>query len=185
MHLPSRTKRPVGRDGDHSVHLETDHAAPLFWKELRKGLLSSAVPIGELPVGNTAATFVPCYGVRPHVKPDRRQRLSSRCLRKVEDYVRDNLANPAVRLTLATLARAAQLSPFHFHRLFRDRTGMTPHEFVIQQRIERAQRLLLASPKKSVAKVAAEVGCADQSHLCRLFKRRLGVTPATFRKSAR
>ena len=104
-------------------------------------------------------------------------------MNKVEDYVRANMANTEVRLTLAALARIAGLSPYHFHRRFKERTSMTPHAFVTQERIEQAKRLLLESLEKSLVDVAAAVGCADQGHLCRLFKRKLGVTPAEFRRS--
>jgi AraC-like DNA-binding protein len=119
------------------------------------------------------------------MKPARPKPLSDRRLRKVEEYVESNLANAGVRLTLEALAKVAKVSPFHFHRMFTKWKGMTPHEFVTHTRVERAKRLLREHPEKSVVKIAAEVGCADESHLCRLFQNKLGMTPNRFRASAK
>jgi len=122
--------------------------------------------------------------VRSNVQPDRLQRVRYRRLGMVEEYIHNNLGDPS-RLTLDALAGVARLSRTHFHRLFRSWKGMTPHDFVSQERLKCAKRLLVESPEKSVANIATEVGCADQSHLCRLFKKNLGMTPTEFRRAAR
>ena len=82
---------------------------------------------------------------------------------------------------LAETARVAGLSPFHFLRVFRRTTGLTPHAFLVQCRVRRAQGLLRRG--LDPARVAAETGFADQSHLTRQFKRLTGVTPAAYRNS--
>ncbi|WP_449241861.1 AraC family ligand binding domain-containing protein [Desulfovibrio sp.] len=82
---------------------------------------------------------------------------------------------------LAETARVAGLSPFHFLRVFRKATGLTPHAFLVQCRVRRAQELLRGG--LDPASVAAETGFADQSHLTRQFKRLTGVTPAAYRNS--
>lgn len=97
--------------------------------------------------------------------------------RIVRDYVHAHLAEP---ISLRELAGALALSRHHFARSFRERTGTTPHEFVLGQRVERA-RTLLARTGTPLPEVAARCGFADQSHLTRVFKRRTGTTPAKYR----
>ncbi len=83
-------------------------------------------------------------------------------------------------LHLAELAETARLSPFHLLRVFDRETGLTPHVYLVQVRVQSA-RELLAGPL-SLAQVAAEAGFADQSHLTRAFKRQYGLTPGRYRK---
>ena len=97
-------------------------------------------------------------------------------LRRVIEYVDAYLEQD---IALADLAAIAQLSPNYFTHLFKQSTGVTPHQYVIQQRVERAKYLLLKG-KLAIADIAIEVGFAHQSHLNRHFKRWVGVTPKTF-----
>lgn len=81
---------------------------------------------------------------------------------------------------LADIAGAAGLSPFHLLRVFAEATGQTPHAFLTQLRVDRAKALLpTALP---LARIAAECGFSDQSHMTRLFRRQFGITPGNFRK---
>lgn len=82
----------------------------------------------------------------------------------------------AQEISLADMAQAAHVSPFHLSRLFKKAMGMTPHQYLTRTRVESA-RTLLASGSRSLAEVAGAVGFADQSHLTRHFRRVLGVTP--------
>jgi AraC-like DNA-binding protein len=82
--------------------------------------------------------------------------------------------------SLADLAQAAHLSPFHLLRVFTRTTGQTPHEFLTQQRVNAAKNLLTSD--LSLARIAAECGFADQSHMTRLFRRQHGITPGRYRK---
>jgi AraC family transcriptional regulator len=103
--------------------------------------------------------------------------LSSGALRRVTDYVEENLADG---LTLDELSAVAHMSPFHFSRLFKASTGLSPHRYVVGRRVERAKELLSKTslPLHEVARLA---GFADQSHLAKHFRRHLGVTPRRFR----
>ena len=83
------------------------------------------------------------------------------------------------RVSLAELSRVAGLSRFELVRRFRAQTGLTPHAFQTNLRIQRARALLTAG--EPAAAVAAECGFADQPHLTRTFKRAVGVTPAPLR----
>jgi len=103
-------------------------------------------------------------------------RLSHQQLKQVVNYIDDYLDQ---NLSLAELAATTQLSPYHFARLFRQSTGIAPHQYHIQRRVERARQLLLAR-KLSIAEVAQVVGFASQGHLNYHFKRIVGVTPKSF-----
>jgi AraC family transcriptional regulator len=98
-------------------------------------------------------------------------------LRAVIDYVHEHLD---AELSLDHLAAVAHVSPYHFARLFKNSTGLPPHQYVIARRVERAKELLRGGLLQ-LAEVATEVGFADQSHFTRHFKRLVGVTPRRFR----
>jgi AraC family transcriptional regulator len=98
-------------------------------------------------------------------------------LRAVTDYIHEHLD---AELSLNHLAAVAHMSPYHFARLFKNSTGLPPHQYVITQRVERAKQLLRGSTRPTLAEVAADVGFADQSHFTRHFRRLVGITPRQF-----
>jgi AraC family transcriptional regulator len=102
--------------------------------------------------------------------------LDRAVLGRLAVFVEDNLHGS---IALSDLAAVANVSKFHFCRLFKQRTGMTPMAFVEQLRIERA-RQLIRDTTLALAEVALLTGFADQSHFTRRFRRRVGVTPAVF-----
>jgi AraC-like DNA-binding protein len=85
-------------------------------------------------------------------------------------------------ISLADLASAAEISPFHMLRTFRREVGLTPHAYLTQVRVEEAKRLLRSG--MAIAEVAGRTGFTDQSHLTRQFKRLTGVTPSRYLPSA-
>jgi AraC family transcriptional regulator len=99
-------------------------------------------------------------------------------LRAVVEYIHENLD---AELSLGHLAAVAHVSPYHFARLFKNSTGLPPHQYVIARRVERAKELLRGRDRLPLAELAMEVGFSDQSHLTRHFKRLVGVTPRRFR----
>ena len=98
-------------------------------------------------------------------------------LRQVTDYIRDNFS---ASLTTADLAAVAQLSPFHFLRMFRQSTGTTPYQYVVEVRMRRAAELLQRTDRP-VAQVAAACGYQSPGHFATAFRRHFGTTPASFR----
>lgn len=108
----------------------------------------------------------------------RPQRLSAPQLQRVIDYIQSNLAQP---LSLEGLATQAGYSPYHFARLFREATGESPYQFVLRQRVEQAQHLLRAG-RLPLLDVALACGFASQSHMTRLFRQQLGVTPGAYQR---
>lgn len=85
--------------------------------------------------------------------------------------------------TLEEVAAAAQLSPFHFHRLFRRAYGQTPKQVATSLQVAEAQRLLLRGA--AVAEAAAAAGFAHQSHMTARFKRVVGTTPYKWKRATR
>jgi transcriptional regulator GlxA family with amidase domain len=79
--------------------------------------------------------------------------------------------------------RHGSLDDVHFARRFREATGTTPHRFVIERRVERAERLLTSSTLP-ISIVASACGFSDQSHLTRVFQQWLGATPRAVRLRA-
>jgi AraC family transcriptional regulator len=79
-------------------------------------------------------------------------------------------------LSLAELANVINISPTYFAGLFKQVMGIPPHQYVIQQRIERT-KLMLLKIGLEIADIALRVGFSSQSHLTQQFKRCTGVTP--------
>ena len=107
--------------------------------------------------------------------------LTTSQLRQAIDYVQAHLDRD---LSLAEIAAAISISPTYFSRLFKRATGSSPHQYVIQQRVERA-KVLLKTTDLAIANVALQVGFSSQSHLTQHFKRLTGVTPKQISKIAR
>jgi AraC family transcriptional regulator len=104
-------------------------------------------------------------------------RLSPHKLRRAVDYIDDNLRG---ELTLAAIAEAVALSPGHFAHAFRQATGVAPHRYVLERRVERAKTLLRSSDMP-ITEIADRVGCSSHSHFSVLFHRITGLTPRQFR----
>ncbi len=104
--------------------------------------------------------------------------LSGFKLRRVEEYM---VANLDRNLTLAELAETADLSRFHFSREFRKATGMTPQNFLMHQRVERA-KILLANKDLPIVEVGFQTGFKNQSHFTTLFRKFTKLTPRNWRQ---
>ncbi|MBD2067232.1 helix-turn-helix transcriptional regulator [Leptolyngbya sp. FACHB-671] len=98
--------------------------------------------------------------------------------RSVLDYIHSYLDRP---LHLAELAEVSGISQYYFCRLFKQSMGVTPYQYVLQQRMERAKELL-QQRKHTIAEVAVLVGCTDQSRFAKHFKHYFGITPSAFLK---
>jgi AraC family transcriptional regulator len=94
-------------------------------------------------------------------------------LNQILDYIEAHLDS---NLELEELARQVDMSQFYFSRLFKQSLNITPHQYVIGQRVERAKQLLQKG-ELSLANIALECGFANQGHLNRHFKRLTGTTP--------
>jgi AraC-like DNA-binding protein len=107
------------------------------------------------------------------------ERLEAGGVARARTYLAENLGAP---VRLADVSAVAGLSPYYFLRSFKRATGLPPHAYLNQRRLERARRLLRTG--EPPAQVAATLGFADQSHLIRRFKAAFGVTPSQYRAAA-
>jgi AraC family transcriptional regulator len=97
---------------------------------------------------------------------------------RIATYVEANLTE---RLSTVQLAALVRLSTSHFCRAFKADLGCSPHQYVIRRRIVRSKTLMLET-EVSLAQIALECGLADQAHLSRLFRRRVGMSPSAWRR---
>jgi AraC family transcriptional regulator len=89
------------------------------------------------------------------------------------EYIQDQLDTD---LTVSGIAQAVGLSPYHFTRLFKESTGQSPHQYVVDARVREAKELLTTG-KFTISEAAHHLGFADQSHLTRHFRRLFGLPP--------
>lgn len=97
-------------------------------------------------------------------------------LERAADFIREHCTD---LLSLEDICTAAQLSPSYLIRAFKQHYGMTPHAFVVNQRIQFARERLRSG--QLIADVALEAGFADQAHFQRAFKQHLAATPGQYR----
>ncbi len=151
---------------------------------LRARELMEPVQIDSLFVDWVALAFhahmVSTYGQSPGARP-RMGELSSRRLRLASELMIARMAEP---LSIAAIAAQLGMAPGHFARGFRTATGVPPHRWLMDRRIDRAKQLLRRHDL-AIAEIAAVCGFSDQSHLTRVFARREKVTPASWRQRHR
>jgi AraC family transcriptional regulator len=104
--------------------------------------------------------------------------LSQPKLRKVTEFILNHLGED---LAISAIANEVSMSKYHFARLFKKSTGLSPYQYVIKCRIERAKKLL-SQGNLQISEIGLEVGFADQSQFTRHFKRLTGVTPLSIIK---
>jgi AraC family transcriptional regulator len=117
------------------------------------------------------------YATAHHAVREYTRGLSRATLRRVLEFIHAHLDTD---LSLTALATTVGMSPYHFARLFKQSTGRSPHQYVIDRRIIQA-KYLLATTELPIAAIAYQVGFASQSHLARHFRQRTGVTPKAYR----
>lgn len=103
-----------------------------------------------------------------------------KALGKVDRAIDFMNAHLGDRITISELADVSAMSEFHFARSFKAATGMTPHQYLTQRRVEQAKAAIQSTPG-SLAAIAAEFGFASQAHMTAVFSKVLGVTPGKLR----
>jgi RpiB/LacA/LacB family sugar-phosphate isomerase len=104
--------------------------------------------------------------------------LPPRRLQRVFSHIRENLARD---LSVTELAQTVGMSQYYFSKLFKMSTGTTPHQYVMRQRVERAQEVLRET-QTPLAELATTVGFQTQSHFTSVFRRLVGATPKHYRE---
>jgi AraC family transcriptional regulator len=84
-------------------------------------------------------------------------------------------------LSLSAIAEELGMSQYYFCHLFKRSTGISPHQFLIRQRVEQA-KILLKQSKHTISDIALACGFASSSHLAKCFRQVTGINPNQFRK---
>ncbi len=104
--------------------------------------------------------------------------LPPRRLQRVFSHIKENVERD---LSVSELAQVVGMSQYYFSKLFKTSTGTTPHQYVMRQRVERAQEHLRET-RTALAEVATLVGFETQSHFTSVFRRLVGTTPKHYRE---
>ncbi|HEX8896373.1 MAG TPA: helix-turn-helix domain-containing protein [Terriglobales bacterium] len=134
---------------------------------------------GESLANALAVYLLRRYTVRRYTPAHYRQGLPKYRLKRVLDYIGDNLTED---LSLTQLAALSGLSPHYFAELFKQSMGCPPHRFVLLQKIERAKQTL-RDPTRSITEAAIGAGFQNPSHFARIFHRHVGVSPSAYGRS--
>ncbi|NJK53576.1 MAG: helix-turn-helix transcriptional regulator [Leptolyngbyaceae cyanobacterium SU_3_3] len=118
------------------------------------------------------------YATRKHVLRSYDDGLPKDKLNVAIDYINTHLGK---KILLADMAAKLHISQYHFCRMFKQSTGMSPHHYLMQQRVEQAKQLL-GKPERTVTHIALECGFNNQSHFAKYFRRYTGVSPTRFRE---
>ncbi|MEH2354490.1 helix-turn-helix transcriptional regulator [Nostoc sp.] len=153
------------------------HLGMALKAELEAGFPSGKL-YGESVAIALAAHLLKTYSGTRQLITEFEVNLSERQLRRVIDYIYDNLA---LELTLAELANLVNMNSYSFCRWFKRLMGISPHQYVIQCRIERA-KFLLTYTQLALIEIALQVGCSSQSNFTTLFRKQVGITPKAYRK---
>ena len=102
-------------------------------------------------------------------------------LERTVRYMKMNFYKP---LTVEELGKHAGYSTSHFRRLFVESYGVSPHEYLLNYKIERAKELLVEEDGRSVDELADILGMCNSSYFCRLFKKKTGISPHKYKKSS-
>lgn len=111
--------------------------------------------------------------------PSARNGKSSQIVSDAKRFIEANFAKP---IKLSDVADSVHLSHIHFHNVFTDSTGITPHQYIIDCRIDKAKKLLWDTDIP-ICVVAEECGFGCQQYLNKIFKKETGSTPAAYRKT--
>lgn len=107
------------------------------------------------------------------------EKLSNTQLDHVATYINENLESA---LSLAELAQVANMNLYRFARAFKQSIGVSPHQYVMKQRIERA-KFLLANTNLTLQDIGYQLGFSSQSHFTTAFRQAVGMTPKAFRSA--
>ncbi len=176
----------LGKNGDSltlvptfkSRHQQLEAISTLLMAEAQQRQASGRLYLDSL-ANVLAVQLLRNYGTTSAQLPSYEGGLPTYQLNQVLDYIDAGLAG---EIKLADLAGLLNMSPFHLGRMFKQSMGISPHQYVIQQRLERAKYLLKHSDR-AIIDIALECGFNSHSHLSKQFRKVMGIAPRTFRGS--
>lgn len=146
------------------AELESDNSSDRLYAELLANVL--------------AVHLVKHYSASQHALQKRNGQLPKHILRRAMEFINDSLDR---NITLAEIGARVEMSPYHFARMFKYSTGLAPHQYVLDLKIDRA-KTLLSKTSLPLAEIAYRLGFASQSHFTALFRRFTSTTPGAYRK---
>jgi AraC family transcriptional regulator len=156
--------------------LNLQHIAMLLLAQLRSGGMMGRLYVESL-TQVLAIYLLQHYSKSARIISSENRTLTHSQLQQALDYIHTHLDRD---LSLVELASVVNISPTYFASLFKRTIGISPHQYVIRRRVERA-KLMLSKTDIAIADIALQVGFSSQSHLTQQFKRFTGVTPKQVR----
>jgi AraC family transcriptional regulator len=166
----------VAQWGVKDLHVE--HTLRALEAEVEAGFPGGRL-FGESLLCALAVRLQQKYGVTPRTGPKPPNGLPRARLNRVIEYIEANLDQ---EIALTALAETSGYSRSHFLRMFRAATGDTPHHYVLQMRLKRAQGLMRLG-RMSLIDIASHCGFSSHAHMSRAFRHLLGVTPSEYRSN--
>jgi AraC-like DNA-binding protein len=164
-----RVAQAAKEAGEIDEHLPVDCPEEELFAVVRRLIGSNASPAWPAKPNANALPRRPLGGLAPGT------------LRRVREYLDQHLSD---NVQTEVLARIAKLSLGHFNRAFKQSTGVSPHHYIIRQRVAMAKELLVQT-NRTLANIALDAGFADQSHFCRTYVAVTGETPSACRRRHR
>lgn len=158
------------------VHLEA--IATMLFSEFQQNTSGNQLYLDSL-ANILAVNLLRQHGTTRPKLPIYEGGLPQRQLMQILDYIEAHLDQ---NLKLENLAQLLDISQFHFSRLFKQSMGIAPHQYLTQQRVERAKQLLKRTDQ-SIVDIALHCGFNSHSHLSKKFRQITGLTPKSYRKS--
>ncbi len=173
--MPKSSLEVVARYGERDLFIE--QLALALRSETRPDRMTDSLYVESL------ATVLSAHLLRryliPGVTVEEAVGLPPYKLRSAIDYIHECLESD---LTLTKIAKVVRMSPYHFARMFKKSTGLAPHQYVVQCRVERA-KALLADDSLPLVEIACRVGFQSQSHFTTVFRKLTGATPKIYRNT--
>ncbi len=160
----------------HNPQLES--ISTMLLNELQQGSLSNRLYVDSLSNILAVNLLRQHATTRPRL-PVYEGGLPPRQLRQILDYIDAHIDR---EIRLASLAQLSGMSQFHFSRLFKQSLGVSPYQYLLQQRVERAKQLL-KNTDRLITDIALSCGFNSHSHLSKQFKQLTGITPKAYRSS--
>lgn len=161
-------------------------AAPPLPELMVLGELAQAVADGRSDIGldEVGQLFASRFAEVMSGQPREAVQAKARDRRRAVEAALWIDAHSHQEIDLEGAAAQADVSPFHFLRLFSSVLGVTPHQYLVRSRLRHAARLL-AEDENSITDIAYDVGFGDLSNFVRTFHRAAGVSPRRFREASR
>lgn len=160
----------------HARNPQLESISTMLLNELQQGSLSNRLYVDSLSHILAVNLLRQHATTRPHL-PTYEGGLPSRQLRQILDYIDAHIDQ---EIKLADLAQLLDMSQFHFSRLFKHSVGVSPYQYLLQQRVERAKQLL-KNTDRLITDIALACGFNSHSHLSKQFKQLTGMTPKAYR----